>query len=171
MIEGGSPWPFQLLEVRLAPIPKGDGEGLTSCAKDRLVSVSSHVYRSWSWIRTKQASDWLESVTPSEIYGGVKGRSTFDVIALATSMWSQSSFNHEPLGQLSLDTSKCFDTLSHAVLLRLAYRLGLPSAVCVPFEAFVVHHKRILALRNWVGPDIHPVRGLPQGDSLSVLFA
>eukprot|EP00971_Amphidinium_carterae_P252973 5022328-Amphidinium_carterae.2 len=43
--------------------------------------------------------------------------------------------------------------------------------VCVPCEAFVVHHKRILALRKWVGPEIQPVRGLPQGDSLSVLFA
>eukprot|EP00971_Amphidinium_carterae_P203975 4047728-Amphidinium_carterae.2 len=100
----------------------------------------------------------LKSVTPSEIYGGVKGRSTFDVVAVATSMWSHSVYNQdlEPLGQLSLDTSKCFDTFSHAVLLRLASRLGLPSSVC--------------ASQEHPGPEIHPVRGLAQGDCLSVLF-
>eukprot|EP00971_Amphidinium_carterae_P085396 1689329-Amphidinium_carterae.1 len=170
-IEAGEQWPHQLLEVRLAPLPKGDGEGVIPSSKVRLVSVSSHVYRSWSWIRTKQASEWLESITPHEIYGGVKGRSTFDVVAIATSMWSQVVHNEEALGQLSLDTSKCFDTLSHSVLLRLADRMGLPSSVRLRFEAFVVHHKRVLALRNWAGPEINPVRGLPQGDSLSVLFA
>eukprot|EP00971_Amphidinium_carterae_P033944 668155-Amphidinium_carterae.1 len=124
-------WPHQLLEVRLAPLPKGDGEGVIPSSKVRLVSVSSHVYRSWS--------------SPPEIYGGVKGRSTFDVVAIATSMWSQAVHNEEALGQL----------------------MGLPSSVRFPFEAFVVHHKRVLALRNWAGPEINPVRGLPQGDSLS----
>eukprot|EP00971_Amphidinium_carterae_P144423 2862191-Amphidinium_carterae.1 len=49
--------------------------------------------------------------------------------------------------------------------------MGLPPSVRLPFEAFVVYHKRVLALRNWAGPEINPVRGLPQGDSLSVLFA
>eukprot|EP00971_Amphidinium_carterae_P326362 6457088-Amphidinium_carterae.1 len=49
--------------------------------------------------------------------------------------------------------------------------MGLPSSVCLPFAAFVTQHKRVLALRNWAGPEISPVRGLPQGDSLSVLFA
>eukprot|EP00971_Amphidinium_carterae_P213579 4238648-Amphidinium_carterae.1 len=161
-IETGAPWPYQLLEVRLAPIPKGDGEGVIACSKVRLVSVSSHVYRSWSWIRTKQASSWIESITPKEIYGGVKGRSTFDVVATATTMWQQAVFQDEELGQLSLDTSKCFDTLSHSTLLRLSAHMGLPLVVRRPFEAFVTRHRRVLALRNWAGPEIVPVRGLPQ---------
>eukprot|EP00971_Amphidinium_carterae_P277072 5498525-Amphidinium_carterae.1 len=68
---------------------------------------------------------------------------------MATSMWSQAVHNEEALGQLSLDTSKCFDTLSHSVLLRLSAKMGLPLSVRLPFEAFVTRHRRVLALRNW----------------------
>eukprot|EP00971_Amphidinium_carterae_P154691 3066961-Amphidinium_carterae.2 len=82
LIENGQPWPWQLLEVRLAPIPKGDGVGISESSKVRLVSISSHVYRSWSWIRCKQSSSWLATVSHAEIHGGIQGRGTFESKAL-----------------------------------------------------------------------------------------
>eukprot|EP00971_Amphidinium_carterae_P134612 2667964-Amphidinium_carterae.1 len=66
-------------------------------------------------------------------------------------MWQQAVHQDAELGQLSLDTSKCFDTLSHSTLLRLSAQMGLPLVVRRPFEDFVTRHRR--------------------GDSLSVLFA
>eukprot|EP00971_Amphidinium_carterae_P152466 3021546-Amphidinium_carterae.1 len=75
------------------------------------------------------------------------------------------------MGQLLLDSSKCFDTLSHEALISIGTALGLPDQISVPFRSFVSCHARILCLRGWAGPTIFPKRGLPQGDSLSVLYA
>eukprot|EP00971_Amphidinium_carterae_P069917 1383356-Amphidinium_carterae.2 len=60
----GQPWPWQLLEVRLAPTPKGEGAGVVAGNMVRLVLVFSHTYRSWSWCRTKQCSACLSLVSP-----------------------------------------------------------------------------------------------------------
>eukprot|EP00971_Amphidinium_carterae_P262531 5207550-Amphidinium_carterae.2 len=163
LIESGQPWPWQLLE--------GDGVGISESSKVRLVSISSHVYRSWSWIRCKQSSSWLASVSRAEIHGGIQGRGTFDVVTVAANQWQLAQACDKELGQLLLDSSKCFDTLFHDALLEIGTGLGLPDSVSVPFRSFVSCHVRILALRGWVGPSIYPKRGLPQGDSLSVLYA
>eukprot|EP00971_Amphidinium_carterae_P281913 5596247-Amphidinium_carterae.2 len=153
----GQPWPWQLLEVRLAPIPKGEGRG--------------HIYPSWSWLRAKQASEWLSEITNYEIHGGIQGRSTFDVLTVASNQWHLAESNGEQLGQLLLDSSKWFDTLSHEALLEIGQALRLPEEITTPFCSFVSCHVRVLCLRGWVGPSIYPQWGVPQGDSLSVLYA
>eukprot|EP00971_Amphidinium_carterae_P342672 6482064-Amphidinium_carterae.1 len=139
-VEDGQPWPWQLLEVRLAPIPKGEEPGVTPSNKVRLVSISSHIYRSWSWLRTKQASGWLDSITNHEIH--VQGRCTFDVLTVTSSQWHLAESNNQALGQLLLDSSKCFDTLSHEALIQIGSELGLPDQISVPFRSFVSCHAR-----------------------------
>eukprot|EP00971_Amphidinium_carterae_P329887 6462654-Amphidinium_carterae.1 len=49
-----------------------------------------------------------------EIHGGVSGRSTFDVAAIATSKWSHATYSHEPWGN-SLWIVRSASTLSRTL--------------------------------------------------------
>eukprot|EP00971_Amphidinium_carterae_P184802 3668731-Amphidinium_carterae.4 len=70
-IEGGAPWPSQLLQVKLSPMPKKNGRALVASGKVRLIAVSSHVYRCWGSMRAQQCSVWLSQITPPTMLAGV----------------------------------------------------------------------------------------------------
>eukprot|EP00971_Amphidinium_carterae_P204449 4057157-Amphidinium_carterae.3 len=89
-IEGGAPWPSQLLQVKLSPIPKKIGRALVASGKVRLIAVSSHVYRCWGSMRAQQCSLWLSQITPRTVRGGIKGRGTFDILADVALTWHES---------------------------------------------------------------------------------
>eukprot|EP00971_Amphidinium_carterae_P177296 3515968-Amphidinium_carterae.1 len=172
-IEGGASWPTQLLQVKLSPIPKKNGRALVASGKVRLIAVSSHVYRCWGSMRAQQCSLWLAQITPPTVCGGIKGRGTCDILADVALTWhealqadlgdSRSQFAH-----LTLDASRCFDTLCYEALIEIATQVGVPPEACVPFLTYLRGHKRQLVTKGWLGPTISPTRGLPQGDSLSV---
>eukprot|EP00971_Amphidinium_carterae_P007972 157925-Amphidinium_carterae.1 len=60
--------------------------------------------------------------------------------------------------------------LSYEALIEIAQKVGVPSAICVPFLLYLRGHKRQLVTKGWLGHTVSPSRGLPQGDSLSVFL-
>eukprot|EP00971_Amphidinium_carterae_P324621 6451648-Amphidinium_carterae.1 len=171
----GAAWPSQLLQVKLSPIPKKNGHAMVSSGKVRLIAVSSHVYRCWGSMRAQQCSNWLAQITPPTVCGGIKGRGTFDILADVALTWHEAlqadlSDARAQFAHLTLDASRCFDTLSYEALIDIAQQVGVPHEVCVPFLAYLRGHKRLLVTKGWLGPTISPTRGLPQGDSLSVFM-
>eukprot|EP00971_Amphidinium_carterae_P216384 4295070-Amphidinium_carterae.4 len=151
-IESGAPWPSQLLQVKLSPIPKKKGRAHVASGKVRLIAITSPT-----------------------VCGGIRGRGTFDILADVALTWHESlqADQGDPRSQfahLTLDASRCFDTLSYEALIEIARLVGVPPEVCVHFLAYLRGHKRQLVTKGWLGPTISPTRGLPQGDSLSVFM-
>eukprot|EP00971_Amphidinium_carterae_P204896 4066433-Amphidinium_carterae.1 len=148
---------------------------MVASGKVRLIAVSSHVYRCSGSMRVQQCSHWLAQITPPTISGGIKGRGTFDILADVALTWHealQADLNdaRAQFAHLTLDASRCFDTLSYEALIEIAQKVGVPPEVCVPFLTYLRGHKRLLVTKGWLGPTIIPTRGLPQGDSLSVFM-
>eukprot|EP00971_Amphidinium_carterae_P249709 4956302-Amphidinium_carterae.1 len=72
---------------------------------------------------------------------------------------------------MSLDCSKCFDTLDVSALCDLAISRGLLPGVFGAFCRLSLSHERVLAHKGWRGPSTVPKTGLAQGDGLSVVLA
>eukprot|EP00971_Amphidinium_carterae_P095876 1897372-Amphidinium_carterae.3 len=126
-------------------------------------------------MRSQQCSEWLSQITLATVCGGIKGRDTLDILADVALTWHESlqADQHDPASQfahLTLDASRCFDTLSYEALIEIARLDGVPSEICVPFLAYLHGHKRQMVTKGWLGPIISPTCGRPQGDSLSVFM-
>eukprot|EP00971_Amphidinium_carterae_P073367 1450872-Amphidinium_carterae.1 len=82
-------------------------------------------------MRAQQCSHWLAQITPSTVCGGIKGRGTFDILADVALTWHealQADLNdtRAQFAHLTLDASRCFDTLSYEALIDIAQQVGVP---------------------------------------------
>eukprot|EP00971_Amphidinium_carterae_P156395 3100321-Amphidinium_carterae.3 len=137
-IESGQPWPHELLTFKWVPLSKSSTGEAVDVSCTRLISVSSHVLRTWSSARARQGTDFLSRVVPSSVQGGL----------------------------LDAPSIKCFDTLDAAVLCDVAIAKGFMPSVFGPFKQLAMSHTRVLTMQNWKGPATAPKRGLPHGDGL-----
>ena len=75
-VEASCKWPWQLEEVAAVAIPKAGQTGVAVALKQRIISVTSQVYRVWATCRATQLNQgWLRKAMPPEIFGGVPGLS------------------------------------------------------------------------------------------------
>eukprot|EP00969_Alexandrium_andersonii_P039943 1750365-Alexandrium_andersonii.AAC.1 len=70
-IEQGARWPKQVLLSRTVFFAKGDGEKQDfSPLSQRLLSITSHVYRAWGKIRLRAIRPWIERWQDTSLFGG-----------------------------------------------------------------------------------------------------
>ena len=169
--EEGDAWPAPLCEVTLAAIPKAGEQTEASALKVRLISLSSHVYRLWSSLRTSQISAaWLTHVVGPGVYGGIRGKSSRMASVLDTMRWEESAADAVAHYSVYLDFSKCFDTIGVRDVLRCARGLGFSERVATALEAWYRQHSRSVTISGWVQAPIYPRRGIMQGCGLSVVL-
>eukprot|EP00971_Amphidinium_carterae_P135557 2685834-Amphidinium_carterae.1 len=119
-IELGQQWPQELLAFRWVPLSKGSPGTVVDVDRTRLVSVSSHVLRTWSTARAQQATEFLSRTVPLSAQGGFPNRCTFDLLSQSVAKWHIAQSSGLPHCEMSLDCSKCFDTLDAAALCDVA---------------------------------------------------
>eukprot|EP00971_Amphidinium_carterae_P030384 597725-Amphidinium_carterae.1 len=170
-VEEGQCWPTQLLQVKWAPLSKDKAGEVTAVEKTRLISISSHVLRTWSSARAKQCTACLSRMAPATVFGGLPHKCTQDVLGRSALKWSAAQTKGLPFCELSLDCTRCFDTLDVKGLGAVAESMGLMPRVFEAFVRFSLQQDRILSMKGWRGPATRPSRGLPQGDGLSVVLA
>eukprot|EP00971_Amphidinium_carterae_P272505 5408975-Amphidinium_carterae.1 len=170
-IERGQQWPSQLLVLKWVPLSKERSGEAVGVEKTRLISVSSHIVRTWSTARARQATDFLAKVCPVAVQGGLPHRSTFDVLGQSSARWCIAQASRSPFCELSLDCSKCFDTLDAGALCDIAVAVNFMPGIFLAFRRFALTQHRLLTMHGWCGPSTVPTRGVPQGDGLSVVLA
>ena len=126
-IENGGQWPTQLRSALVCAIPRADSGSVASPLKWRLISVTSHLYRAWGGLRAKQIGKiWLAKISPEGLFGGVPKKSAEDAAHTSSFWWDQASVMDIPLWSISMDASKCFDSIAPASIIEIATRLGAP---------------------------------------------
>ena len=172
--EGETQWPSQLTQVNLIPIPRKDsGEG-NPCVplKARMISVTAFIYRVWASLRAEQMGKlWGPVAIPTEIFGGVKGRSAKMASWVEGSFWDRAASSEEPWYCLYLDMSKCFDCMNLPLLRFLATRIGFDPKVVNALAKWHEKRETRVVVQGWTSSSFRPGRGIPQGCPLSVALA
>ena len=129
--------------------------GILDVEHTRPITVLNAFWRLWcsSWFRSSGFQRWVKDQIPPE----VTARRGFDVLSVAAQtleQFSQSGF------LLSLDYSKCFDTLAPGPTVELMKAWGLPAGladICLDVWSC---QERWVSWQSCVHPDpLHPPRG------------
>ena len=119
-------------------------------------------YRAWGGLRAKQIGKcWLSAISPSGLFGGVPKKSAEDGAHTSSFWWDQASVMDLPLWSISMDASKCFDSIAPASIIEIATRLGAPRKPLLALANWYAVHDRRLLVKDWIQGQVDP----PQGDS------
>ena len=170
-IENGGQWPTQLRSALVCAIPRADSGSVASPLKWRLISVTSHLYRAWGGLRARQIGKiWLAKISPEGLFGGVPKKSAEDAAHTSSFWWDQASVMNIPLWSISMDASKCFDSIAPASIIEIATRLGAPRKPLLALASWYVTHDRRLLVKDWIQEKWTPPKGILQGCPMSVLL-
>ena len=170
-LEEGKRWPTQLRSALVCAIPRADSGSVATPLKWRLISVTSHLYRAWGGLRAKQIGKcWLSAISPSGLFGGVPKKSAEDGAHTSSFWWDQASVMDLPLWSISMDASKCFDSIAPASIIEIATRLGAPRKPLLALANWYAVHDRRFLVKDWIQDKWTPPKGILQGCPMSVLL-
>ena len=170
-IEEGQPWPPSLLDVNMVAIPRQDSQEIAQALKYRMISISSHIHRTWASLRAAQATrGWLVHVVRGHTFAGLPGKSAKDATLQDAMEWDMAKLEEKDMFAAYLDCSKCFDTLKPCDLLAVAWRMGLSERLCRALQQWYEGHSRTITVKGWLQPAFKTARGVPQGCAVSVLL-
>ncbi|CAE7256390.1 CACNA1B [Symbiodinium sp. CCMP2592] len=159
--------PEALHHIRMVSLPKPGKafEGKLKVSDTRPISVLNTFWRLWitTWTKSDGMKTWVSLNLPPEI----RARAGQAVPAVASSILEE--FHTQGL-LLSLDWSKCFDTLSPVATTRIMQDFGLPKGLADICCDLWTHQVRWI---SWSGTcceqPLHTKVGVPQGDPLGPL--
>jgi hypothetical protein len=133
----------------------------------RPISVVSVFMSTYTGLRFSQTLSWQAQTLPSSIVGGRKGMSTATVGTAISLMLESAPQNHPMIG-ISLDRSKCFDSIHATFATWLMVKLGLPAGLGMTISNFYSSSNRYFRVARRCGPAFKSFSML-QGCSFSVL--
>ena len=165
-IEGGQPWPQQLL--------LGLGHCLhkhslaATIAEFRPIIVYSVLYRSWASWRSSSLLSTLGSHAGPRMKGFLAKCEAGDIWFLAQALVESSLSDGTCLLGCSSDIEKAFENIPRTPLRQLALALGVPSSIIDAWFRFLNQHTRRFSMHGLVGEPTNTSSGLPEGCALSV---
>ena len=171
-VEASCEWPWQLKQVAAVAIPKAGQVGVAAARKQRIISITSQIYRLWATCRAVQMNRcWLAKAMPPEIFGGIPGLSAKSASFSESVSWDVAQAGGEPWVTGYVDASKCFDNLRFCDVAAVAKALGAPDAVLCAAGRWLEGHERTFVVKECLSPTVTPTRGILQGCPLSVTWA
>ena len=158
----GLPFPTSWNNARLICIAKDDGSA-------RPLSILHTVYRMWAARTVKHLSEWC-SWFPDELVGGRSGGPPAVVTGNEVSSWLAAAHGDGTfLAGASLDTRKCFDSVSLPSLRALLHSAGAPLCMFNVLNIWESLTRHIWTVDGPTGVTIKATvqKGLPQGDPLA----
>ena len=161
-------FPTWMMDARVLPVSKQ--QGATSPKYTRPITILPIIYRLWSRVLARKILDAWKYQLSDSITGFVPGRNSFDFVYRMQLHLEATQHGHcqQHWGGITLDLTKCFNTLPQEPLCHILIRLGVPTRLAQQWIKSL-HNMQ----RHWqVHGQLHPVElattGVPEGDSLSV---
>ncbi|CAH2019809.1 unnamed protein product [Acanthoscelides obtectus] len=117
----------------------------------------------------RELLDYLErhSLISDRQYGFRHQRSTGDLLAYVTPLWSKLIQSHGEAHVVALDITKAFDQLWHAALLSKLPSYGLPEKLCRWVADFISGRKISVVIDGFSSSSHNVNAGVPQGSVLA----
>ena len=144
--------------------------GDPSPMQKRLITLLPVLLLGYTGLRFRQLQAWQSNVIPSNLCGGIRGRTMSSVhTTLRLDLDTAKSHGNTLVG-LKLDKSKCFDRIIPSIAGALMMAFGAPRGVVHFFIQMYTNLKRHLALRGWISPLATTAsNGVAQGCSFSLI--
>ena len=167
-----STMPLLFKKANISPLFKHGDPSLPS--NYRPISLLPVVSRVLEKHVQSQLSQFLESqsLLPLTQFAYRRGHSTEDALTLATNRWLKSRHDHLSSGLVFVDMSKAFDCVSHEVLLRDLFDIGISGTALHWFANYLCdRYQRVKHANTSTGYKLCS-RGVPQGSVLGpILFS
>ena len=164
-------WPKDLVAARVSLLHK-PGTPADRVSSWRPITITSCFYRLFARVVLEKCIGTVLPHLPSEMLGGLPGRST-DGAIMRVFLWVEQIARSRAgtLYGISLDASKCFDRISIWDALAAGAACGIPAWLLGGVGSFYLAHKRFTSIRQHIDPYPWKIsRGLIQGCSVSVLL-
>ena len=168
LAEATGEWPRAMTCISVSCIPKDDSPVLNPDAI-RAIGVSSDVYGLWSSIRFGHLGDWMNSVAPATLLGGLPGRSA-ELSEIEFSHAVQEPNEAERVVAIFIDRFKCFDMVLPHVGLGVAKAVGLPGAIFKGISGFYANQVKLFKIGSFYGKEVLSCNAVIQGCSMSVMM-
>ena len=164
--------PMDLNVARVTPVFKNKGQP-NDVSNYRPISVTSHFAKILEDVVKEQLVSFLTQyslLSPNQ-FAYIKGRSTQLALHTMTDKWLQSIDSGEITGACFLDLSKCFDTVSHSILLEKLKTSGIMNTELKWFDSYLAGRTQVVRCNGSISKPCHLPIGVPQGTVLgSLLF-
>ena len=144
--------------------------GLDDPMQKRIISLLPIFLLAYTGTRFRHLQSWQQSVFPSEIKGGIKGRCLSEIPTNLRLCIDSSKQSNRPLVGIKLDKSKCFDRIVYPIAASLLLAFGCPKKVVSVFVGIYSTLSRFLCYKQWCSD--RPTtcsNGVVQGCSFSLL--
>lgn len=159
--------PKILCSVRQVILDKG---GSDTPLQKRLISLLPIFMVTCTSLRFKRLATWQATVTPRNLFGGIKGRKLSHLQTDLKLQLDNARTNQSEIIGIKLDKSKCFDRLIPSVSAAIMLSLGSPFQVVNMFARLYNGLQRFLCYQIWTCPTpTTAANGVIQGCSLSPL--
>ena len=163
--------PNDLKIACVTPVFKNKGNR-SDISNYRPISVISHIGKILEDVVKTQIVDFLSKhnlLSPNQS-AYIKGKSTQTALHTVTDKWLQNIDNGLITGACFLDLSKCFDTVSHTILLQKLETFGVIKNELHWFKSYLSNRTQIVKCNGkFSKPCLLPI-GVPQGTILSPLL-
>ena len=156
-------WKF----AHVQPVPKkGKKTDPSNYRPIALISVLSKVMEKCVNIQLLKFLESSELLSDHQ-YGFRQSRSTGDILAYVTHLWTTAITNHGEVQAVALDISKAFDQVWHSSLTNKLPSYGLPLALCRWLSSFLSNRSIAVVADGAVSQPFQINAGVPQGSVLS----
>ena len=165
--EGKRQMPKQLATAKQVLLNKN---GLDDPMHKRIISLLPIFLLAYTGTRFRQLQEWQNCVFPSELKGGIKGRTMGEIPTNLRLCIDASKELKCPLVGIQLDKSKCFDRIVPSIAAALLLGLGCPKQVVNFFMGIYSTLTRFLCFKQWCSErPTTCANGVVQGCSFSIL--
>lgn len=153
--------------ARIQPIPKRGKKCMPQ--NYRPVSLLSIISKVMERVINDELIKYLESqrIISDRQYGFRRQRSTGDLLAYVTHIWTSAMEKHGESKAIALDISKAFDRVWHAALMNKLIAYGLPEKLRGWMGSFLASRVIQVVVDGITSDRVHVNAGVPQGSILS----
>ena len=160
-------FPDDWKNARVTPVYKNNGD-INIMSNYRPISVIGHIAKMVEQLVRSQLVSYLEEhafiSTDQSAY--LKGHSTQTSLHRVIDDWLENINNNQTTGVCLLDISKCFDTISHRILLQKLSMYGIKHTEFKWFSSYLDKRKQAVFCHNKLSSLVDITTGVPQGSVL-----
>ncbi len=165
--DGSRKMPKQLATAKQVLLNKN---GQDDPMQKRIISLLPIFLLAYTGARFRQLRKWQQSVFPSELKGGIKGRGLEEIPVNLRLCIDSSKDDSQPVVGIKLDKSKCFDRIVPTIAASLLLGFGCPKGVVSVFTGIYSTLTRFLCYKQWCSDrPTTCANGVVQGCSFSLL--
>ena len=153
--------------ARVTPVFKNNGD-VDAMSNYRPISVIGHIAKMVEQLVRSQLVNYLEEhsfITPDQS-AYLKGHSTQTSLHRVIDDWLENINENQITGVCLLDISKCFDTISHSILLQKLSMYGIKQQELKWFSSYLDRRKQAVLCHNELSSFVDVTCGVPQGSVL-----